>query len=664
MSWEPGTVLKNAPYKIEEVLSTSGGFGITYKAIHVYLGTTVVIKTPLDKHRKDKNYPYFVSCFVKEGKNLERVAQQQHPHIVRVREFFYEDKDPCLVMNYIEGETLHDLVERDGAIPEEVVVPLIMTIAESLVRLHELGLVHRDATPANIVVNKNYEPTLIDFGIAVNILPHDSSSSIANVSGHPKFAPCEQLNPSDEDVDPQIYRDPKLDIYCLAATLYFAITAKEPKTATARQISLNGKRKDNLIEPIKINSEISDRVNRAILHGMQFYPVDRPATMQQWIEILQGDRRPPRFTRRKMLQFGAMAGSSLGLAIAFEPVARVIRGTNPPPSGPIILPGPTPPILSGLSLKEQSFKSVILDSKGKLLDEPEGNNKYLEEDLGNGVKLRMIMIPGGTFSMGSTDQELLRSDDEGPVRTVKVPDFFMGQFVVTQEQWKVVSQSRQIRKFLKPSPSQFDGNANYPVEKVNWFEALEFCDRLAQLTKRPYRLPSEAEWEYACRARTQTPFHTGPTITTKYANYLGTDDNRGQSGIISGNYGDGPKGGFVGQTVEVDKFPPNAFGLYQMHGNVWEWCLDTQHSNYKKAPADGSVWQDANVDENSDRSLRGGSWYYSPRYCRSASRFFSASSLFAPRLLHNSLHSFPFTLYSRILASNNFYVSRSARSNF
>ena len=156
-----------------------------------------------------------------------------------------------------------------------------------------------------------------------------------------------------------------------------------------------------------------------------------------------------------------------------------------------------------------------------------------------------------------------------------------------------------------------------PVEQVSWYEAVEFCAQLSQHTGRNYRLPSEAEWEYACRATMKTPFHFGDTITTDVANYRGTDDkNLGRSG----SYGDGPKGKYRKKTTPVGQFDAaNRFGLSDMHGNVWEWCLDHWHDNYNGAPDDGSVWTQGGDSDR--RVLRGGSWFNDPRVCRSASRF-------------------------------------------
>ncbi len=233
------------------------------------------------------------------------------------------------------------------------------------------------------------------------------------------------------------------------------------------------------------------------------------------------------------------------------------------------------------------------------------------EDLGNNVQLEMVAIPGGTFLMGSPKREEGHSKDESPQHEVRVKSFFMGKYPVTQAQWQAVASLPQINQELNPDPSDFKG-ANRPVEQVSWYDAVEFCARLSELSKRPYRLPSEAEWEYACRAGTITPFHFGETISTELANYNGKY-----------TYGKGVKGENRKQTTPVGSFGvANEFGLYDMHGNVWEWCADSWHDNYEGAPSDGSAWIEAeeNENENRFRLLRGGSWFFDPDFCRSAYR--------------------------------------------
>ncbi len=240
--------------------------------------------------------------------------------------------------------------------------------------------------------------------------------------------------------------------------------------------------------------------------------------------------------------------------------------------------------------------------------------QYFIEDLGDGIGLEMVLIPGGSFLMGSPEDELERSDDESPQHSVTIQLFCLGKYPVTQAQWKAVAALPQINRELNPDPSHFKGE-NRPVEQVSWYDVVEFCSRLSQKIGRQNSLPSEAEWEYACRAGTTTPFHFGKTITPELANYNGEY-----------TYGAGAKGVYRKETTPVGSFGvANAFGLYDMHGNVWEWCADQWHGNYEGAPTDGSAWLDENDNDNQRHVLqrhvlRGGSWDSYPRYCRSAFR--------------------------------------------
>ncbi len=230
------------------------------------------------------------------------------------------------------------------------------------------------------------------------------------------------------------------------------------------------------------------------------------------------------------------------------------------------------------------------------------------------IELELVEIPGGTFLMGSLENEEGSKDSERPQHEVTVANFFMGRHPVTQAQWRVVANFPQIERQLKPEPSRFKGD-NRPVERVSWYDAVEFCVRLSKHTGRKYRLPSEAEWEYACRAGTNTPFHFGQTITSQLANYNARS-----------TYGNGSQGEYRKETTPVGSFGvANAFGLYDMHGNLWEWCLDDWHHSYQGAPTDGSAWFDDNNNDNFFQKqgsvlLRGGSWNDNPENCRCASR--------------------------------------------
>jgi len=230
---------------------------------------------------------------------------------------------------------------------------------------------------------------------------------------------------------------------------------------------------------------------------------------------------------------------------------------------------------------------------------------YIESrlDVSNAIPLQMVLVPRGSFTMGSPEDEEGYEDIDGPQHEVTVPAFFMGRYPVTQAQYESLmgtnpAAEEDADRFVAP---------NKPVINVSWDDAVAFCDRLAELTGRPYRLPTEAEWEYACRAGTTTPFYFGKTITTEVANYNGEY-----------TYAGGPEGEYRNALTTVDHFGiANAFGLSDMHGNVWEWCQDSWHDSYEGAPEDGS----ARVKDGSDlRVRRGGSWYNNPTFCRSAFR--------------------------------------------
>ncbi|HEY9818331.1 MAG TPA: formylglycine-generating enzyme family protein, partial [Candidatus Obscuribacterales bacterium] len=266
-------------------------------------------------------------------------------------------------------------------------------------------------------------------------------------------------------------------------------------------------------------------------------------------------------------------------------------------------PADEPPPPEGLT--PFRFTVVFLNRRGSRFKQTFGRAYQFVEDLPGEVGIEMVAIPSGRFLMGSPGGE--GSDRERPQHQVTVPPFFMGRYSITQAQWRAVAAMPKVKRDLKPNPSKFKGDMR-PVERVDWHDAMEFCDRLSAHTGRSYSLPSEAEWEYACRAGTTTPFHFGATISPMVANYRGTS-----------TYGNGSKGEYREKTTSVGHFRvANAFGLCDMHGNVWEWCLDSWHDNYKSAPTDGSAW-------NADRKrvihvLRGGSWDRNPEGCRSACR--------------------------------------------
>ncbi|WP_313655529.1 serine/threonine-protein kinase [Planktothrix agardhii] len=274
MSWTPGYQLRQRPYIIETILG-QGGFGITYKAKHLQLDHQVVLKTPNAGLQNDPEYPKYVQRFIQEGQTLAKLGQNSHPHIVRVSDLFEENGLHCLVMDLIVGQSLWEFVQTKGRLSEADAVNIIRQIADALVMIHNAGIIHRDAHPANIMLRNNTSAVLIDFGLAAEIMPRVMSSK------HPanlNFAPYEQFLEGSGK--------PTVDVYCLAASLYYAITGQLPTQSLTRKL-----KNQALIPPNKI-VKISDKINEAILKGLGLEPEKRPQTMAEFLRLLDIQPQP------------------------------------------------------------------------------------------------------------------------------------------------------------------------------------------------------------------------------------------------------------------------------------------------------------------------------------------------------------------------------------
>lgn len=350
------------------------------------------------------------------------------------------------------------------------------------------------------------------------------------------------------------------DVYALAATLYVMLTLELPIPSRFRQQAPTA-----FVAPQRHNPAISDRVNEAITRGMALEPQMRPQSVRQWLSLLP---LPSEETQ------------VVGVATVYPTPISHPQETRAEPL-PTIAPG------------------------------------GFTETLANGVVVEMMSIPSGRFLMGATAAEEGSSTSERPQHWVEIEEFYMSRFPITQQQWRVVSSFGQIQRRLRSNPAGFTGEAR-PVERISWYDAVEFCDRLSRYTGRRYRLPTEAEWEYAARAGTDSPFYFGTTISTAVANYRGTDLAIAGT-VYRGNYGTGEAGIYREETTPVGSCSrPNRFGLQEMHGLVWEWCADPWHDNYEGAPPDGRVWEAGGDPER--RVVRGGSWQDFPAFCRSAAR--------------------------------------------
>jgi formylglycine-generating enzyme required for sulfatase activity/tRNA A-37 threonylcarbamoyl transferase component Bud32 len=543
----PGQLLKKGQYKIIDTLG-QGGFGITYLAQDHKRKKQVAIKSLnvsfLKQRYRDKygNTDSFGEFLAQEQDKFNTeamvLATFDHPHIVKVYpELFQENGLSCMVMEYVKGKNLEQYLYANGVFSESAGLEIIKGIGEALIYIHGRNYLHRDIKPANILLREeDNKAILIDFGLAREV-NFAELMSLTNAKT-PVFAPPEQFENRSNFT-------PALDIYALAATLYVIIAVHEPPFIPLPSPYLNAKimldMKMAIEPPQKYNSQISQKVNDAILKGMELDYQNRPQSITEWFRFLG------------------------------------IQSQNN-------------------HLKTFTFEVVTTNEEGSIIKKRNHSANYFVEDLGNGVKLEMVEIPAGTFYMGSPENEVGRNDSEGPQHQVNVPNFFIGKYPLTQAQYQAI---------IGNNPAHFKGN-NRPVERVSWNNAVAFCQKLSQKTGKNYKLPSEAQWEYACRAGTTTPFYFGESITPDLVNYDG-----------NGVYAAAPKGQYRKQTTDVGTFPPNAFGLYDMHGNVWEWCEDDWQENYINAPVNGS----ALISRSDYKLLRGGSWNDFPGYCRSACRF-------------------------------------------
>ena len=560
--WKKGKQLNNGQYIIDSMLPR-GGSGLVYKARIQDTGQLVVLKTiPIDYAKKQEQLV----------RQAIRIANCHHPNLVKLYpQVFQEDELWYMVMEYVEGSSLASYLDGQGKLTEKQAVNIIRKIGSALNLLHQSGFIHQNVKPQNIVLRKDIvEPVLIDFGLAIelfNLQEEEISSSFVD-----HFIAIEQYQ-----TNRQI--GPHTDVYALAATLYVLVTAQLPTPANYRQYQ-------DLIPPKQINPHISDRLERAIIKGMELELSSRPLSLREWFTMLKSS---PKTTTNSFIAPPSKPQSHS---------SREIINSSPTHNQPEEKLSP--------KIRSFDFDIVTLEIKPKLF----GLMSYLSksfvsrtgkcfiESLDDNVNLEMVFIPGGSFLMGSNNKESGRNKDESPQHKVKLLPFYMGKCPVTRAQWRAVASLEKINRHLNSNSSYFKGN-NLPVEKISWYDAVEFCQRLSQYTGRKYRLPTEAEWEYACRGGTTTRFYFGNTIATDLANY----DSRQKHGK---------------KTTPVDSFPPNPFGLYDLHGNVWEWCEDHYSSNYQFNPNNGTAYY-ARM-KNQYRVVRGGSWSLNSSYCRCARR--------------------------------------------
>jgi formylglycine-generating enzyme required for sulfatase activity len=608
-----GLLLQNR-YRVVVRLG-GGGFGDTFEINEVRTNKTKVLKVLTNNSQKA------IEAFKQEA---EVLSQLNHPSIPKVEPGAYfehysrNSKTPihCFVMEKIEGENLHEYMKKNSLRPinQTTAIEWLKDLLIILEQVHNKNFFHRDIKPSNVMLRAgDTQLVLIDFG-TVREVTNTVMIQQGGVTGFnsPGYTPSEQLTGNAVK---------QSDFFALGRTFVYLLTGKEPldqEMYDSYHATLNWRNYAPQIS--KMLADLLDEM-------MQTLYKDRPQNTQeilQRIAKIEKALQPPppkpqlqpqpikyqpkpisqkqkNTTRRDFIQTVSLVVGGAVIAVVGQ---NLFSGNKNQTSTPKITtspntPNPTPeptPKITTPPLQTFSFEVVTTDATGSITNRRNASAKYFTEDLGNGVLLEMVEIPGGTFMMGSPANEAERDSDESPKHQVTVPSFCMGKYELTQAQYQAI---------MGNNPANFKGN-NRPVENVSWDDAVAFCQKLSQRTGKKYRLPSEAEWEYACRAGTTTPFYFGESITPELVNYDGNYP-----------YASAPKGQYRQQTTDVGTFPPNAFGLYDMHGNVWEWCQDDYQENYINAPTDGGA---STVLSATSRLLRGGSWSYRAWSCRSAAR--------------------------------------------
>ena len=607
---QSGQILRNH-YKIIKSLG-HGGFGDTYLAQDLDLpGNPKCVV----KHLKPKSLDPIVlntarKLFEREADTLYKLGNDSD-QIPRLFAHFREGREFFLVQEYIEGQDISRELTPGKKLSESETIALVKGILEGLKVAHENNVIHRDIKPQNLMRrSSDNKIVLIDFGavkeIDVLTINQQGATTLTVAVGTPGYMPSEQSNGK-----------PKLssDIYAVGMVGIRALTGKDPQnlltdSKTGNVIWRNEAEVSNHLADIldKMVHEYFPQRYQNAMEVLEILPemtvkVNPPKPKQTSTAKTGLKVNPPQLlthkTRRQMLILGGLAGSGFVGALLTQRFLN--KRSQEKFSNSISLlqvrSSPTPP--PGLKTRFQKFATVIVDGRGEIIRSPQGRAEVIIENIGNRVFLEMVKIPGGRFLMGSPETEAERLSHEGPQHYVDVPEFLMGRYAVTQGQWEAV---------MGNNPSGFQG-ASRPVETVSWYDAVEFCQKLSQITGKKYSLPSESQWEYACRAGTTTPFSFGETIRSELVNYDGNYP-----------YANAPKGKYRAQTTDVGIFLPNSFGLYDMHGNVYEWCQDFWHESYNGAPTDGSAWQTGG--DSGKRLLRGGCWLNYSWICRSAERIY------------------------------------------
>jgi formylglycine-generating enzyme required for sulfatase activity/streptogramin lyase len=696
-----------------------GGMGVVYQAEQTVMGRIVAVKVI---NPSVLAHPEALPRFQAE---VRAAAKLDHPNIVRAFDAEQVGDLHLLVMEFVEGKSLAEVVQQKGPLPIPHACHYIRQAALGLQHAFEQGMVHRDIKPQNLMVNDRGQVKVLDFGLARLRNERKQSRGLTQADafmGTPEYVSPEQATDARS-------ADTRADIYSLGCTLFYLLTGRPPfQEETSVKVILAQIEKD---PPLlhQMRSDVPMELSAVVSRMLAKDPAQR---FQQPVEVVQALAAFVKTGAKRQAGVGspslavaAMLAAETVIAAESGRLKEVLRETTggelanertakPVPISPFVnlmdevasapkgertrgVAKPSAawywrwPFLAGVgaavtalvlwmwlfafvlfkpkvrtgegggfvALKVEQSDTVVSERKTQIVDgkafivlevdkpgaevlvdrqkitvKLPGDNKptvipvqpgrhelrvrkdgfdtvvkEIEVKIGESVPIRVnldkeritnaigmqfVWIRPGTFLMGSPSMEEGREADETQHQVTIKQGFYLGRHEVTQAQWHTV---------MGGNPSYIKGD-NLPVESVDWDDCQVFCRKLGQMDGYRYRLPTEAEWEYACRAGAKTPFHFGDTITTDQANYYG---------IVP--YGKGKQGIYRRATTPIGSFPPNAWDLFDMHGNVFEWCAD----RYGAYP-EGNVKEDQGGENGSTRIVRGGSWDTGPKGCRAAYR--------------------------------------------
>ncbi len=622
----------------------NGGMGDVLKCRHRNLGRYDAVKIIRNLSNADQ-----IKRFMREAR---AAAKLNHRNVVTIHDAGEDKGIHYFAMEYVEGTDLACLLRTKGPLDVSLACNLVQQAARGLQHAHEHGLIHRDIKPANLIVsnfNSSEGPVLkiLDFGLARFPAEEDGNlTPTGHWLGTPEYVAPEQARDSAS-------ADIRSDIFSLGCVLFAALSGRSPFQGSNSVEKLAARFSDPIPDLRSLRPEIPAEVNAIVQRMLARDPDSRFQTPAQVVASLEP------WTQEGASTANALEGVTRGVVVAKEsdtilfPTAAPNNGamapaTKPHQTGEATLnatpnPGLAPParsrrpqilIGSAFAIVALLIVAAVLlwrtpANQGQAKDNPpvvepkkkqagpEDKKEKIEpviQSVTNSIKMEFVKIPAGKFLMGADREDGMEEFELPRHEVVIAKDFFLGKYEVTQEEYlKVVGQNpSHFSAAGEGSKAIGDRPTNrHPVENVSWDMAQVFCSVLSnqqaeKAAGRVYRLPTEEEWEYACRAGTKGPFHFGASLTSTQANMNGLRPYGGAAQSVNRPH-----------TMPVGSFEPNAFGLYDMHGNVWEWCQDPYMKYSDKIQ---KVFPD--VLKNSNRILRGGSYFFGAVDCRSAKRMF------------------------------------------